>query len=304
MTAWIASVIIFVGQLPAIANSTPFTRIIVFGDSLSDTGNFYELTGHAYPPSPPYWLGHFCNGPVWVEYLAADLGMAGFEDDYAIGGATTGHDNFAVPPFGGVQDQIAQYLTSSPQADPNALYILWAGHNDIFGALATGNYDISPSLINTVNNITILWAAGARHILVPNLADLGKTPFLGSTPASAAAVSGFVAIYNQNLSLVLDGLSAAGVKTISVDAFGFMDTVVANLGQFGFSNGTDEGLLALDPAGYLFWDDVHPTTEFQHAFEQFVLRGLVAHFSPSRGKGTPTEQVNALNGLVPAGKGQ
>jgi thermolabile hemolysin len=284
------------------ANSTPFSRIIVFGDSLSDSGNFYRMTGNTLPPSPPYWQGRFCNGPVWIEYLAEDLGMAGLEDNYAVGGAATGTANDSAP-FGGVQNQIARYL-SSHQGDPDALYILWAGHNDVTLALTTGRYDLSQIVPNTINNIRTLWAAGARHVLVVNLADLGKTPMLVSTKDSAM-VSWLVASINENLADALGGLAAEGMPTITVDAFAFVDAVVASPELFGFSNVTDAGIsiYPANPAGYLFWDNVHPTTEFQHAFEQFAVRRLTDYFSPSRGKEMPPAQVNALNGLVRAGKG-
>ena len=284
------------------ADSTPFSRIIVFGDSLSDTGNFYRMTGDTFPPSPPYWQGRFCNGPVWVEYLAEDLGMAGLEDNYAVGGAATGTENDSAP-FGGVQNQIARYVSSHP-GDPDALYILWAGHNDVMLALTTGRYDPSQIVPNTINNIRTLWAAGARHILVVNLADLGKIPMLVSTEDSAT-VSWFVASINENLADALHGLAAEGVPAITLDAFTFVDTVVADPAQYGFSDATDAGigLYPVNPTGYLFWDNTHPTTEFQHVFEQFAVRRLIDYFSPSRGKGMPPAQVNALNGLVRAGKG-
>jgi phospholipase/lecithinase/hemolysin len=280
------------------ADSTPFSRIIVFGDSLSDTGNFYRMTGNSYPPSPPYWQGRSCNGPLWVEYLAEDLGMSGLEDNYAVVGATTGTANLNDPsPLGGVQNQITLYLSSHP-GDPDALYILWAGHNDVFLAL-TASYDLAQIVPNTINNIRTLWAAGARHILVANLADLGKIPLLVSTEASAP-VSSLVASINENLADALDGLGAEGVPTISLDAFAFVDAVVADPEQFGFSDATGEGILLYpeNPTGYLFWDEMHPTTQLQHVFEQFAVRRLIDYFSPSYGQGTPAAQVNALNGLV------
>lgn len=62
--------------LAAQAGSMPFSRIVAFGDSLSDIGNFYRLTGGVLPP-PPYDNGRFSNGPLWIEYLADDLGMPG-----------------------------------------------------------------------------------------------------------------------------------------------------------------------------------------------------------------------------------
>src|SRR5579875_1640425 len=66
-----------------------YTRIVVFGDSLSDTGNdavlSYEKYSVAIPgPAADYTLGRFTDGPdtlppaeryfgVWVEQLAAAL---------------------------------------------------------------------------------------------------------------------------------------------------------------------------------------------------------------------------------------
>src|SRR6266436_2748688 len=46
---------------PAWAKSEPFSHLVVFGDSLSDTGNYYRLSGGS--PPAPYAGGRFCNGP-------------------------------------------------------------------------------------------------------------------------------------------------------------------------------------------------------------------------------------------------
>ncbi len=300
-TVVIASGLLLAGQGLAFADSTPFSRIIVFGDSVSDTGNLYEMSGKTQPPSPPYADGRFCNGPIWVEYLADDLGMTGLLEDYAFGGAIAGHDESGIP---GVQDQIALYFGGSPVADPEALYVVWAGHNEVFRYLLTGDAGpLSAFVENTVYNIQTLWDAGARHILVGNISDLGKIPMLLGTPVSEF-VSGLAVAYNQSLADALNSLAAEGVQTIRMDLFTFNDYLATHQDQFGFSNVTDPGiaLYPAEPTGYLFWDTAHMTTEGQHATERFALRCLVDYFSPSQGKGTPPAQVNALNGLVRAGK--
>jgi phospholipase/lecithinase/hemolysin len=51
------------------------SNIFVFGDSLSDTGNLFKLTGDLFPPSPPYFNGRLSNGKVAVEYLDDRLGL-------------------------------------------------------------------------------------------------------------------------------------------------------------------------------------------------------------------------------------
>ena len=299
-TVVIASGLLLAEQGVAFADSTPFSRIIVFGDSLSDTGNYYEMSG-AYPPGYSGWEGRFCNGPLWVEYLAEDLGMTGLLEDYAFWGAIAGHDESGIP---GVQDQIALYFGGSPVADPEALYIVWAGHNEVFRYLLAGDAGpLSAFVDNTINNIQTLWNAGARHILVGNISDLGKTPMLVGTPISAF-VSGLVGFNNQSLADALNSLAAEGVPTIAVDVFTFTDYLAAHPYQFGFSNVTDPGiaLYPAEPTGYLFWDAAHLTTAGQHAIERLAVGCLIDYLSPSRGNGMPPAQVNALHGLVRAGK--
>ena len=94
----------------------PFERIVVFGDSLSDPGNVFALTGNNLKPpsygmdtpeelltlipSAPYAKGghHFSNGPTWIEDLGAAIGNGASvgpafapghpkATNYAVGGA-------------------------------------------------------------------------------------------------------------------------------------------------------------------------------------------------------------------------
>ncbi|MEO7403832.1 MAG: hypothetical protein ABIU95_09210, partial [Burkholderiales bacterium] len=53
-------------SLSASAIAAPYSNIVVFGDSLSDPGNFFAKTAipgviPGFPP-PPYVNGHFSNG--------------------------------------------------------------------------------------------------------------------------------------------------------------------------------------------------------------------------------------------------
>ena len=62
------------------AHAGPFSDMVVFGDSLSDTGNVASLTTAVFGstfPAYPGAVGRFSNGPVWVETLAAGLGLFG-----------------------------------------------------------------------------------------------------------------------------------------------------------------------------------------------------------------------------------
>jgi phospholipase/lecithinase/hemolysin len=63
--------------------SNPFSKLYVFGDSLSDQGNIFNITKFANSlssqipviPSAPYFEGRFSNGPIWIDYLSVGLGL-------------------------------------------------------------------------------------------------------------------------------------------------------------------------------------------------------------------------------------
>jgi phospholipase/lecithinase/hemolysin len=48
------------------------STLVVFGDSLSDNGNLFDLIGQ---PAPPAWEGRASNGPTYAEQLARMLHM-------------------------------------------------------------------------------------------------------------------------------------------------------------------------------------------------------------------------------------
>jgi phospholipase/lecithinase/hemolysin len=40
--------------LTSFASAAPYSNVFVYGDSLSDLGNIYNVSGHTIPLSPPY----------------------------------------------------------------------------------------------------------------------------------------------------------------------------------------------------------------------------------------------------------
>ncbi|WP_373538555.1 SGNH/GDSL hydrolase family protein [Chamaesiphon sp.] len=71
-----------------------FSQLVVYSDSLSDLGLAFDATGGIAPPYGNLTGGRFSNGPLWVEYLAAGLGIATTPNtNFAVGGATTGTVN-------------------------------------------------------------------------------------------------------------------------------------------------------------------------------------------------------------------
>lgn len=92
------------------ASAQSYNRLVVFGDSLSDNGNLFAITGQ--PASPPYFQGRFSSGPVWTELLGFNALRAGGavsgSINYAYGGAQTG--TAALPP--GMRLQLSNYTAA------------------------------------------------------------------------------------------------------------------------------------------------------------------------------------------------
>ena len=148
-------------------------NIYVFGDSLSDNGNLYAATDKFAPPSPPYFNGRFSNGPVWVEYLNDMLPRADLHN-FAFGGAfsDTGNSN---GPFPGVLDQVTPFVDTAPSLKPRDLCIVWSGANNyIFEATSTVPSDIVADVSEAIQQLA---GEGCQSFLIPNLPNIGETPF-------------------------------------------------------------------------------------------------------------------------------
>jgi phospholipase/lecithinase/hemolysin len=273
---------VLLASLPLSARAD-FDRLYVFGDSLSDVGNIQTVTsgvGGIVPPTPgPYYFdGRFSNGPNFVETLAQGLGLGPVRpsvlggDDYAYGGAlVTG----TPPPVGlilkDVDDQVTQYLAGHPVGSPTALYLVYAGSNDLVTDPASG----PAAAASLAASIGRLYDAGARSILAPNLPPLGLVPRNNGDPARAAAANGASAQFNAALDAALDGLEARhpDLTLYRVDVAGLFADIAANPAAFGLTNVADAAAPGLEPGArshdttriapgadqYLFWDDLHPT---------------------------------------------
>lgn len=236
----------------ATSRADGFPAVIVYGDSLSDNGNLYAVSG--FPPAP-YYNGRLSNGPVAVEQLAAQLGSPLI--DLAWIGATTGIGNQS---DGGTQTTAGLFglpgmlvqlgATPIPPAlVSSSLFVVWGGAND---------FEVNGSpLVAATNILTIvgsLEAAGAQNILVPGLPNLGLTPeFYGDAGATL-----FSQQFNQAL---LAGLPSGAIY---FDVYQLLNAVASNPGAYGLTNVTapcfNGVTVCANPNEYLFWDAIHPTT--------------------------------------------
>lgn len=218
-----------------------FDQVYVFGDSLSDVGNVFNATGGVYPPSPSYFEGRLSNGPIWVEYLTPKLEAN--STNFAYAGSSTGIGNALFPalPLPGLLTQVSSFTQANPQADPNALYTVWAGANDyLFGGVT----DPTGSVGNLSTAVTSLYATGARNIMVANLPDLGKLPARRVDSQVSSSLDALTEAHNLNLAATLDSLSQIpDINIISLDVNSLFDEVIAAPTEFNLTNVTDSCLL-------------------------------------------------------------
>ncbi|XQA79262.1 autotransporter outer membrane beta-barrel domain-containing protein [Xanthomonas sacchari] len=285
---------IVLAAAPAFAQST-YSRTVFFGDSLTDAGYYRPLL----PASVRAVTGQFTTNPdfVWAQYVAeyygtnaAANGNGQIGDDYAAGNARVGVANpsaLGVAPS--LATQASNYLAANGgKADPNALYSVWGGANDLF-AIAGGapvQATIGNAVTAEVGIVASLQNAGARYVMVNNLPDVGITPrFRAGGAAAMAQGTALATAYNTAL---FSGLKSAGLRVIPVDTFHLLQEVVANPGTYGFTNVTGTACqpqitaqsLTCNPTSYVsadaadtyvFADGVHPTGRTHELLAQYAL---------------------------------
>jgi outer membrane lipase/esterase len=265
------------------AAAGPFTDIFVFGDSLSDTGNLFVASGGT-TPTAPYYNGRFSDGPVWVEGLAAGLGLDASSvapallggQNFAFGGARTG----LTGPVPGVLAQLVSlWEPDFTTADPDALYVLVGGSNSMRDARsaapsssaadqAVRQAAADAAMNDLISGVGFLAARGAKHVLVSNLPDLGLTPEaagLGLAAPSTDASSRFNALVP---SLLATG-EGAGLNMYLLDLAGLFDSVRFDAltnggGVYGITNaltpcGSFSGSFGISCNVSLFSDALHPS---------------------------------------------
>ena len=260
--------------------------IYVFGDSLSDNGNLFSVSGGAVPLSPPYFDGRFSNGPVWVEYLDDMLPRAEL-NDFAFGGSFSDTGNAIIGALPGVLEQVEDFVDNGPQLMPRDLCIVWSGANNYIFEPGTS---VPSMIVDDVSDaIQELAEAGCQSFLIPNLPNIGETPFGKSVPGLEALLTAKIEAHNDELADEVDILRE-DLDIILLD----VNTIFARAlaGQLGFVNSTVPCLVGLDPTPAcpvddtgqiemvapktLFMDGVHPTTAGHRLIAVFAFGALAA----------------------------
>jgi phospholipase/lecithinase/hemolysin len=304
MNAWMASV----GAVAMVAVAAggvetapraPFDGIVVFGASLSDSGNAFALRGGTNTPpdylmdpllvpSVPYARGghHFSNGATWVEQYARSMGLAGsarpaFESDgrgtnYAVAAARAWEDGLNF----NLSAQVDAFLQDAGGVAPaGALYTIEIGGNDIRDALLAfpgGHGPILNEAVKSIgDNIGRLYAAGARNFLVWRAPDVGLTPAIGTLDRMHPGTKGLASFLTGGFNTGLDNLVSVllspvsplpDIRIVRLDAYRLLHDIVDDRSAFGLTDVTSPCVTpniapftCQAPDEFLFWDGIHPT---------------------------------------------
>lgn len=295
---------LLVACLATVAAAPASAAVFAFGDSLSDLGNDRAITGGLVPPPSRYVDGRFTNNGVWLDYVAAVLGLdarasrAGFDPSaedqlvsFAYGGS--GSDVSNVTPGGfevpGLLGQVTEFAGSGATAGSEDLFIVWSGSNDyLLGLEGAPDGPVS----NIASAVDTLRGLGAENFLIVNLPNLGDTP-LAIAEGAQAPLNALTAAHNAALAAELAG---PGVTFLDVNAL--FQAALADPFAFGFTSGLAAGPAAgclfppgdcspVDYDGSFFWDELHPSTAAHRLIADAALDAL----------GVPEPSMLALFGL-------
>lgn len=244
MKKWLVCLLGLLALTAQAVERPSFSRVVMFGDSLSDTGKMYKKMKGYLPSSPPYYEGRFSNGPVWLERLR-DEHFPGLQlANEAEGGATAvaynklGWLNFWAwdPKYQVINNldyEIDQFLAKD-SLRPDDLVVIWVGANDYlaYGWNQEKDADRVIETIRLASNRLVL--NGAQQILLFNIPDLGRTPSANSMKV-VDQVRHVASYHNQRLLNLSRELAPLGiVKMFEVDKQ--FDEMVGDPQKFGLSD--------------------------------------------------------------------
>jgi phospholipase/lecithinase/hemolysin len=317
--------------LAARAENANVEELVIFGNSISDTGNVFSLTNNTFPPAPLYYEGRFSDGPLWVDYLSEDLGLnpsnfynsnsTNFSEgiNFSIGGATTGTTTLGDLPelnFPGVTTQVNDYLNylNGTAIDEDALVVYWSGENDYVQAFQNEGTLISPEvpITNISNSLAQLANAGVENVLVSNLINLANVP-LGRSfipPDQLDQLTLLTNAHNDALNSAIASLSTAFPETnfVVFDTNSFLENIFDNSTEFGLIDDPIESCLTPNnfpdiapnvvpcdnPEEYFYYDNQHFTSAVHQLIADSALQTINDNFGSSNNPNPIPESGNSL----------
>jgi outer membrane lipase/esterase len=333
--ALLASTMILCCGLSNTAQALAFnsiSQLYFFGDSLTDSG-FNDTWPGLSPGKAPTFTTF--GGYTWSQYVERDIKRFALPVypgpnppdtitnntievfppfvsgtlpgiNYAAAGATTNSTGNGEAWAPSLTQQVNYYLSTN-RVDPNALYFVWAGANDLLALLSSNPTQLqllttaNTAAINIGNSVARLAAAGAKRIVVVSLPNIGVTPFVNALAATNPTLPGslknvtftFNSMLNTQLGRVINQYH---IKILYVDVYDLLNNVILATqagrpyvvaGQsFQFVNATNAACSTVvqaincpstAPNGYIFADSIHPTDQ-AHRLLSVQIENLIQNW--------------------------
>lgn len=215
-----------------------FSQVVIFGDSLSDMGRFRVLNPlfgnqNSFTTNPdPTWAGVLANS--YGHKADAHTAANPMGTNYAVGNSRVNEKQISNSPP--VSTQTKDYFARHANADPNALYAVWIGANDLLAANgkppAEAANIITTAATIQASQVNLLHNKGANYILVPNIPNVGLTQrFTVDDPKHAPDATKAAQLYNTTLYRELNKTSA---NVIPANTFSLLKETIDNHQAFGF----------------------------------------------------------------------
>lgn len=292
-------------------------QVVSFGDSLSDVGTYGPIAsavgGGLFTTNP---------GPIWTQNVAEYYGgtvitpayTIGFTQKlspngglgYAEGGATVAtpadQSAFYYAVLGDVEmpvnQQVASYLNTYGSFNSGQLVFVWAGANDVLRAgsppAALTTVETAASTLGQI--VAKIVQAGATHVVVINLPNIGLTPKGQGQSDGGAGLNQLSQQFNASLTAALQSNGVAN-QVVVVDTYSWLNQMIANYQSNGFavsntgqacnpSSTPDDLALMCSPLTYIvpnadqtymFADDLHLSTRMNTLLGVYIEQQLAAN---------------------------
>ncbi|WP_176736493.1 SGNH/GDSL hydrolase family protein [Oligoflexus tunisiensis] len=294
------------------------TKLVVFGDALSDPGHLNKLTNGAAVPPRVYYKSRFSNGPIWPDYVGGGLNWT--LDNFAVGLAETRQTGtMGETDIPSLLQQISNNKSELKKMDfASTLVVVWIGpQNYVRNAVKAQDANQNPvseildrqvkeAISDIQDGIEDLKDIGFRHFVIGTMPELGGLNRNPKDPpkASDATLYAATAAHNTALRAMLKELTKdmPEVNITIFQAYEINQKTTENPKNYGFNRidapcfvgslqGRFDGAKAFctDPSGFKYWDYVHPNSKMQCIYASQFLADISA-----AGKVAGYDQTKAL----------
>ncbi|MBX9754959.1 MAG: autotransporter domain-containing protein [Pseudomonadaceae bacterium] len=238
--------------------AAPYSGLYVFGDSLSDAGQFpdsanpstqtrrftnrigplfTDASGEVYGQTSPMLIGELLGLGPQTPSTSSVFQANGWADgnNWAVGGYRTDQVFDSITQAGGsvagtrTRDGFLVDLANRGLSlDRNALYYVNGGGNDFLQGRILSTVQAQQAAGRIVDSVQALQGAGARYIMVSLLPNVGNTPALGG---GNSFISGLATDLNTEL---VNQLRTVNANIIPLNLPLLVSEVTANAGAYGF----------------------------------------------------------------------